>query len=105
MNTATRQEVYNAIDSERDYQEAMAEAAHGDPSNDSKKALESFALYIDDYVRELKTQLARHWGPDAYVDPLHTIRKITTIGVAAMEVWGAPKRVVPTKHDKGIDLT
>ena len=31
---ATRQEVYAAIDSEREYQMAMAERAHGDPSND-----------------------------------------------------------------------
>ena len=100
-----QKEVFEAILSERQYQQAMAEAAHGDPSNDGKKKLEEFVLYMDDYMREIKTQLSRTWGPDAYKDALHTMRKIVTIGVSAMEVHGAPKRVVATKHDKGVDLT
>ena len=102
---STRQEVYAAIDSERDYQNAMAKAAHGDPSNDGKKQLETFVLYMDDYMTELKNQLSRHWGPGAYDKPLNTMRKILAIGVSAMEVHGAPKRTAPTKHAEGVDLT
>jgi hypothetical protein len=101
----TREEVYAAIDGERDYQLAMAMAAHGDPSNDSKKQLETFVLYMDDYMRELKTQLSRVWGPDAYVGPLNTLRKVLAIGVAASELYGLPKRTAPTKHAQGVDLT
>lgn len=101
----TRSEVYAAIDSERDYQQAVAAKAHGDPSNDYSKSLENFALYIDDYVRELKTQLSRTWGPDAYDGALATTRKIAALAVAAMEVHGAPPRTSPTKHATGVDLT
>jgi len=101
---ATRAEVYAAIDSERTYQMDMANAAYGDPSNDGKKHLEEFVLYMDDYMRELKTQLSRTWGPKAYENGLHTLRKVLAIGVSAMEIWGAPKRVVPTKHDVGTHI-
>jgi len=102
---ATRDEVYAAINSERDYQQAMAAKAHGDPSNDGKKHLEEFVLYMDDYMAELKHQLSRTWGPDAYDQPLNTLRKVVAIGVGAMEVWGAPQRTTPTKHEAGTDLT
>lgn len=101
----TRTAVYAAIDGEREYQRAMSEVAHGDPSEDCKKTLEQFALYMDDYMRELKTQLSRTWGPDSYVQPLHTMRKIVAIGVAAMEVHGVLPRTAPTKHEAGTDLT
>jgi hypothetical protein len=104
-NKVTREEVYQAIDSEREYQIAMAEKAHGDPSNDGKKKLEEFVLYMDAYMTTLKHQLSTVWGVDAYVEPLNTLRKVVTIGVSAMEVHGAPKRVTPTKHAKGTDLT
>jgi hypothetical protein len=102
---ATREEVYQAIDGERDYQQAMASNAHGDPTNDRTKSLEEFALYIQDYTTELVHQLARTWGPDAYAKPLDTLRKVAALAVAAMEVWGAPKRTAPTKHKEGTDLT
>lgn len=100
----TRENVYRAIDSERDYQIAMAKNAHGDPSNDGKKHLEEFVLYMEDYLQEARKQLSRTWGPDAYKDALNTIRKVVAIGVSAMEVHGAPLRMSPTKHDRGIDL-
>jgi hypothetical protein len=102
---STREEVYQAIDGERDYQLAMAAKAHGDPSNDSKKQLETFVLYMDAYMTTLKHDLSTVWGPDAYVGPLNTLRKVVAIGVAAMEVHGAPKRTAPTKHKEGVDLT
>lgn len=102
---ATREEVYIVIDGERAYQQAMAAHAHGDPSNDGKKQLETFVLYMDDYMRELKEQLSRTWGPGAYNRPLHTLRKVVAIGVAAMETHGALPRVAATKHVEGVDLT
>ena len=100
-----RDAVYAAIDTERDYQVAMAAKAHGDPSNDYGKPLEAFGLYIGDYTRELQTQLSRTWGPDAYKTPLDTIRKIAALCVAAMEVHGAQPRTTPTRHATGTDLT
>lgn len=102
---STRAEVYAAIDSERKYQIAMAEKAHGDPSNDFTKSLENFALYMQSYQNQLVDQLSRVWGPDAYKGPLETIRKIVALGVAAMEVHGAIPRSAPTPHPIGTDLT
>jgi hypothetical protein len=101
----TRKDVYAALDTELDYQLAMSVKAHGDPSEEGGKKLEQFAYYMEDYMRELKTQLSRTWGPEAYNDALDTMRKITAIGVAAMVVHGAPHRITPTKHTKGTDLT
>jgi hypothetical protein len=102
---ATRAEVYAAVDSERDYQNRMAEKAHGDPSNDGTKHLESFVLYMEDYLTEMKHQLSREWGPEAYDQALNTMRKVVALGVSAMEVWGAPKRTTATRHPVGTDLT
>lgn len=102
---ATRAEVYAVLDGELDYQLAMSANAHGDPAEEGKKKLEQFVLYMDDYMRELKTQLSRTWGPNAYRLPLDTLRKVTALGVSAMVVHGAPKRVAPTKHEHGVDLT
>lgn len=87
---SSRTEVYAALDSERDYQDSLVAANHGDPA--PRKSIEEFAVYIDDYLRELKTQISRTWGPGAYAQALHTLRKITALGVAAMEVNGAVKR-------------
>lgn len=104
-NPATREAVFHAINGERAYQEAMAAAAHGDPTNDRTKSLEEFVLYIEDYVHEARTHLSRTWGPDAYDKPLNTLRKVAALAVAAMETWGAPQRTAPTKHAEGVDLT
>jgi hypothetical protein len=101
---STRQEVYAAIDGEREYQQRMADNAHGDTNNDMTKPLESFALYMEDYLHEMRTQLSRTWGPDAYEKPLHTLRKIVAIGVSAMEVHGARIRTTTTRHAEGKDL-
>lgn len=101
----TRQEVYAALDTELDYQLAMSVKAHGDPAEEGKKKLEQFVLYMDDYMRELKTQLSRTWGPDSYAKPLETLRKVTALGISAMVVHGAIPRTAPTKHEAGTDLT
>lgn len=90
---ATRTEVFNAIDAERLFQDALAEAAHGDPANDQRKPLESFSLYLNHYVLQLQTQLTTVWGPEAYEQPLHTLRKIAALAVAAQECHGVRYRM------------
>lgn len=88
-----RAAVFSAIDSEREFQNALAAAAHGDPTNDQKKGLEHFALYLEHYVAQLRTQLTTVWGPTAYEQPLHTLRKIAALAVAAQEVHGVRLRI------------
>lgn len=81
-----------ALDSERAYQNAKWVTDDGDLH---QHELESFVLYMDDYMTELKHQLSRTWTDDgqAPVEALHTLRKITALGVAAMEQHGAPIRI------------
>lgn len=90
---ATRTQVYAALDSERDYQDGKIIGVYGSLPG-PVKTLESYAVYIDDYTRQLKSQLSRIWGPACYIDALDTLRKITALGVAAMEAHGAPPRIV-----------
>ena len=85
--------VYAAIDSEREYQVRKAEEVSGPGTGEHRHSIEEYALYIDDYVRELKTQLSRTWTADGTVpDALHTVRKIAALAVVCMEQNGAPKR-------------
>ena len=88
---ATREEVYQAIDSERDYQKSKGDETDG---HEHLHELESFVLYMDDYLTELKHQLSRIWVPTGELptEALNTLRKVTTLGVAAMEQHGAPQR-------------
>ncbi len=89
----TREEVYAALDSERNYQVSRAEAVSGEGTGEHAHSVEEFVLYIDDYLTELKHQLSRTWTPTGEVpEALNTLRKVTALGVAAMEQHGAPKR-------------
>lgn len=109
---STRKQVYKAIDSERLLQSLMIQAETG--SKREHKPLESFALHIGDYTRELSAQLTRVWGPQADISALDTIRKIAALCVAAMELHGAQPRKFPVRvringklfdiHPKGTKL-
>ena len=94
MRPALRENVYLALDSERNYQEMRAKES-GTPENEVRPhSVEEFMYYMEDYLRELKTQLSRTWTPDrkAPKEALNTLRKVTALGVAAMEQHGAPRR-------------
>jgi len=87
---ATRDDVYAALNSERAYQDSKGTDVGGTPHLHS---LEEFVLYMEDYLHECRHQLSRTWTPDGVVPPaLDTMRKITAMGVAAMEQHGAPRR-------------
>lgn len=81
----TRQEVYAAVDSERDYQEAL-------PPNRT----DGFDHTVGDYVTMLQyyqAELARAWTLNAGDDAaLEVMRKVAGIAVHCMEDHGAPKR-------------
>jgi hypothetical protein len=86
-----RSEVYAALDGERSYQDAKGVANGGAPH---QHELESFVIYMENYLHELKHDLSRIWCPDGKppLKALHTLRKVTALGVAAMEQHGAPRR-------------
>lgn len=98
----TRKEVYEAIDSERDYQEqlwgdSLSNERTPNPSKDESggdRSLDEFTLYISGYTNDL-VNLASHFvGAE---EQLNVIRKIAGLSVACMEQHGAPKREIPTK--------
>lgn len=82
--SATRKEVYDAIDTERAYQEYRWD--------DSDSTVGEFVLYMEDYVAQARTELTRGQPIIGELDALHTLRKIAALAVAAMEQHGAPVR-------------
>lgn len=86
----SRQEVYAALDSERAYQQSR-----WNETTTTSKGFHSFSewlAYMDYYIGLAKKELATRARQDAYPDVAHIMRKITAMGVAAMEDHGAPKR-------------
>jgi len=83
----TRQEVYTAIDTERDYQKKWEKS-----DSKGEHSFSEWFAYMDDYILEAKHILAREMQQDAYPKVQHIMRKVTAMGVAAMEQLGAPPR-------------
>ena len=85
---SNRTQVYRVLDGERAYQDAKGIANGGEPH---RHELESYVLYMDDYMTELKHTLSRVWVSNgrAPEQALDTLRKVTALGVAAMEQHGA----------------
>ena len=92
--TTTRERVYRALDTERDYQKYLAKKAGVNAYKVRPHSLEDFVLYMEDYMHELRHQLSRIWTRDRNptTEMLNTLRKVTALGVAAMEQHGAPYR-------------
>jgi hypothetical protein len=87
----TRDEVYAAVDTERDYQDAMRGNAARAKVSDNRD-LGSLILFMDTYVGKAKAAFsgAHPAGREA---SLHEIRKVAALAVLAMELNTAPPRV------------
>lgn len=87
----TREEVYAVIDGERDYQDAGKgnAARHGDvPANMTPG---EYILCMEKCLNDARNT----WyapEPQGGRASLEFIRKVTALGVAAMELYGAPNR-------------
>lgn len=99
MSTATRAEVYAALDSERDYQEDRKDEAAveyvkacGAPRTNWFHEVASYLTYIRDYLTQAEHVATRNWGPEADLKTMHALRKVATLCVACMEEHGAPQR-------------
>lgn len=82
----SRQKVFNAIDSERKYQEEKWNNLNKTISNPS-----SFILWMEHYLDNAK-RLASTSDELNNLNIMAEIRKVTALGVAAMECNGAPFR-------------
>lgn len=91
---ATRQEVYAAIDSEREYQNTLA---RNDVKNQTP--MEQAAL-----IRFLLTELDRMWYQNPGYPPMDIFRKIAGVAVRSMEEHGAPKRALADPLDSTYEV-
>ena len=75
-----REEVYKLIDGEREYQDKR-----WDPQEHGNHTPEEWVLYMEDYLLEAKHLLSRD---DLFIcrpKAMEIIRKVTAMGVCAME--------------------
>ena len=94
-----RKEVYEALDSERDYQDVRwGDTLSGNnlPIHSLQKggdrSVDEWILYIKGYSDDL-VHLGSHFNDTP--DKLEFVRKVGAMCVACMEQHGAPKRVIP----------
>jgi hypothetical protein len=78
-----RSEVYKLIDGERDYQEIKW--GPDVSSSGGKHSAEEWLMYMEDYLNEAKHILSREATQTALPKAMDCIRKITAMGVKAME--------------------
>jgi len=87
---ATRQEVYSAIDSERDYQDRRWNPQT--TTSGGKHSLEEWLVYMEDYINEAKHIMSRSSKQESEPQALNIMRKVAAMAVSAMEQHGAPQR-------------
>lgn len=87
----TREQVYKAIDSERDYQDKKWNP--DTTPTGGVHTLTEWLVYIEDYINEAKHIASRKSDDEANENISHIMRKIGGMAVAAMEQNGAPLRV------------
>lgn len=85
-----REDVYKALDTERDYQDGKwGHSLSDDRPGDGFRSIDEFALYIEGYTKDLVQQCSHYANPE---DKLDIVRKVGALCVACMEHHGAPHR-------------
>jgi len=87
----SRQEVYAAIDSEREYQDRIWRLQE-DPSFANELTIGEFVLLVQAYVDKARITWVDEPKPET--ETLHIMRKIAGIAVNCMEQHGAPHREI-----------
>jgi len=86
-----REDVYKLIDGEREYQDSRWNAET--TASGGLHAPEEWIVYMEDYLNEAKHILSRENVQTAYPKAMEIIRKVTAMGVAAMEqIDTAPRK-------------
>lgn len=93
----TREVAYNAIDTERNYQDRLwGSPGYGDGSAgnsiegaEGARTIDAFVCYMQGYMNKLVHVASTTADP---VAKLHAVRKVAALGVACMEQHGAPYR-------------
>ncbi len=90
VGKATRQEVYAAVDGEREYQKKWRDPELTDSEGNHSNV--EFLVYIRDYADEALHVATREPDPKARLQNTHALRKIAALAVAAMEQNGVLPR-------------
>lgn len=86
----SRKGVYQAINTERDYQDSIWNAET--TASNGQHSPEEWFMYIEDYVNEAKHILSRKNVNEAYPEAMNIMRKVAGMAVAAMEQNGTNNR-------------
>lgn len=89
MPKISRSEVYSAVDSERAYQDAGAGNANRHADAPDRLLPGEIILCMEKCLADAREAWYR---PDGGTACLPFIRKVTALGVQAMENYGAPRR-------------
>lgn len=84
MRKLDRQEVFSILNEERDYQDEK----WGGAPHDSDHSVSDWLIYMRIYLTEAENAVYKS-NPD---DAMKAIRKITAMGIAAMESKGCKRR-------------
>lgn len=87
---STREEVYRAIDGEREYQSKIWNSTTTETGGIHNNT--EFLVYIRDYVEEALHAVSRTGEPKAGEFAKNSLRKIAALAVAAMEQNGVSSR-------------
>ncbi len=85
--STSREEVYAAIDSEREYQKKWDTA-----ESSGKHEAAAWILFMEQYLQEAREIESKAAAEDVRGKVLSKIRCVAALGVACMEQHGAPKR-------------
>ncbi len=84
--SATRAEVYEAIDTERAYQLKLWSRGEAD----DPLTIGEYVLLLEEYAAKARYMWSGEIAPET--ETLEVVRKIAALGVACMEEHGAPRR-------------
>ncbi len=87
----TRQEVYELIDGEREYQDAQITNGRFEGGSNQKHEVGAYITMLTHYVNKLQEAWTMNHGDQAALD---VMRKCAGIAVHCMEDHGAPARKV-----------
>lgn len=90
-----REKVYDAIDSEREYQDQR----WGGPSHDQIHELASWVVYMEHYVDKAKAAISSP-STEGSEEITDNIRKVAALAVACMENHGVRPRYFPYVKEK-----
>lgn len=89
MKAATREQVYNAIDSERAYQDAGMGNANRHANAPDRLLPGEIILCMEKCLADAR---AAWYAPDGRTACLPHLRKVAALGVQVLENYGAPRR-------------